>query len=184
MYFKKPNSFSINSGPSFYPKKPLKSFQDLEVYQKTLEISVLIAKKVKEYAASEIARDFSSKSQPKLQSREGTDATSVSTIGTGTLIDDLIVKNMLPCVLGIPHLISEAHSQRFGYHAAGIVALEKAMLNCNKAIVYIEQFRDICGTSIEHEFFEDAIKKYLFVRRKMLNLERSWKKFMPEGMSK
>ncbi|MDP3710819.1 MAG: hypothetical protein Q8R29_03825 [bacterium] len=172
--------FSKQAKTSFYPKKPLRSFQDLEVYQKTLEISVLIAKKVKSLAP-EIDRDFSSKSQPKLQSRQGTDATSVSIIGTGLFIDEIILKNMLPCVLGIPHLIAEAHSQRFGDHTAGIAALEKAMLNCNKAIVYIEQFRDICDTKIEHEFFEDLIKRYTFIRRKMLNLERSWKKFMPQN---
>ena len=70
---------------------------------------------------------------------------------------------------------------RFGDHVAGIAAIEKAMLNCNKMIVYLEQFRDICGSGIEWEFFDDVIKKYLYVRRKMLHLEQSWKKFMPGG---
>ncbi len=184
MYFKKQTNF--------YPKKPLKSFQDLEVYQKTLETSVLLAKKVKEFLSvgADIDRDFYSKSLKGQKDKSSPLSTSdnigsgVSIIGTGNLIDELILKNMLPCILGIPHLIAEAHSQRFGDHTAGIAALEKAMFNCNKAIVYIEQFRDICDTKIKHEFFEDLIKKYTFVRRKMLNLERSWKKFMPENMDK
>lgn len=31
---------------SYYPKRPVKSFQDLEVYQKALALSVLISKKI------------------------------------------------------------------------------------------------------------------------------------------
>lgn len=84
----------------------------------------------------------------------------------------------VPCALGIPHQIVEAHSLRFGDHTAGIAAIERAMLNCNKMIVYLEQFRDICDTGIPWEFFDDAIKRYVYVRRKMLRLEQAWKKFM------
>jgi hypothetical protein len=32
---------------TYYPKRPVKSFQDLEVYQKLLAVSVAVAKKVK-----------------------------------------------------------------------------------------------------------------------------------------
>lgn len=191
------------SRQNFYPKKPLRSFQDLEVYQKTLEASVLVAKNVDAFlaasqTAAEIAHATPAKSQKghkgtrsvastssnigsgSVQSRQGTDAKRpVSIIGTGTFIEELIVKNMLPCALGIPHQVAEAHSLRFGDHTAAIVAIEKAMLNCNKIIVYLEQFRDICNTGIDWEVFDDLIKKYLYVRRKMLNLERSWKKYMP-----
>jgi len=31
---------------NYYPKRPVKSFQDLEVYQKLLAISVVIVKKI------------------------------------------------------------------------------------------------------------------------------------------
>ena len=89
---------------------------------------------------------------------------------------------MLPCALGIPHHIAEAHSLRLGDNIAAIAAIEKAMLNCNKIIVYIEQFRDICESNITWEVFDDLIKKYLYVRRKILNLQRAWKKFMPPKM--
>lgn len=171
---------------SFYPKKPLRSFQDLEVYQKTLEASVLLCKKIKGLA-SEIGRPVpevagpsgSKKRVPKLQHRQGlASATAESNFGSG--ISEMIVKNMLPCALGIPHSIAEAHSLRFGDHSGAIASMEKAMLNCNKMVVYLEQFRDICGAEIEWEFFDDLIKKYTFVRRKMLNLERSWEKFIQE----
>ena len=145
---------------NFNPKRPLHSFQDLEVYQKTLECSVAVGKEVNKLLS---VRMKSKKKQPEQNGA----------------IDDLLLKNMLPCALGIPHLVAEAHSLRFGDHAAGIAAIERAMLNCNKMIVYLEQFRDICETGIPWEFFDDAIKKYLYVRRKMLRLEQAWKKFIP-----
>ena len=185
-----------SSQHNFYPKRPLHSFQDLEVYQKTLECSVLVAKKVDEWvAAAGIAPDvvaaFASKSRKGTGSiasikgnvgsgiRQGTgSATAANNIGTGTA-KEFIVKNLVHCALGIPHQVAEAHSLRFGDHTAGIAAIEKAMLNCNKMIVYLEQFRDICDTGIAWEFFDEVIKKYLYVRRKMLHLEQAWKKFMP-----
>ncbi|OGJ16314.1 MAG: hypothetical protein A2632_01240 [Candidatus Pacebacteria bacterium RIFCSPHIGHO2_01_FULL_46_16] len=43
---------------TYYPKKPIKSFQDLEVYQKLLAISVAIAKRVKSEKAVAIALDL------------------------------------------------------------------------------------------------------------------------------
>lgn len=139
---------------NYYPKKPLKSFQDLEVYQKTLEASVILAKHVDTYL----------RKKPK----------------TSQELNELLTRTMLICALGIPHQIAEAHSLRFGSHEGAIATIEKAMLNCNKIIVYIEQFRDICETGIEWEAFDDLIKKYLYVRRKILNLQRVWKKFMPQ----
>ena len=95
----------------------------------------------------------------------------------------LVFHNMLPCALGLPHLIAEAHSYRFGAGTDCLVLLEKTMVNCNKMVVYIEQVRDICQTGLEHEFFEELIKKYLYIRRKTLNLQRVWKKYIehPDG---
>jgi len=90
----------------------------------------------------------------------------------------LVFHNMLPCALGLPHLIAEAHSYRFGAGTDCLVLLEKTMVNCNKMVVYIEQVRDICQTGLEHEFFEELIKKYLYIRRKTLNLQRVWKKYI------
>lgn len=157
-------STSRNFG-SGYPKRPLHSFQDLEVYQKALECSVAVAKEMNGFFAA----------QAKLKKRQPENE---------NLIYELLMKNMLPCTLGIPHQVAEAHSLRFGDHTAGIAALERAMLNCNKMVVYLEQFRDICGTGIPWEFFDETIKKYMYVRRKMLRLEQAWKKFMPEFKGK
>jgi len=90
----------------------------------------------------------------------------------------LIYHQMLPCALGLPHLIAEAHSVRFGGQKECLVLLERAMLNCNKMAVYLEETRDICQTGVESEKFNELIKKYLCIRQKILNLQRSWKKYM------
>lgn len=154
MYYQKRNN------TPYTPKRPLHSFQDLEVYQKALECSVLVGKKMNDF--------LTTRAKTKNKQTENTN-----------LIDELLLKNMLPCALGIPHQVAEAHSLRFGDHTAGIAAIERAMLNCNKMVVYLEQFRDISESGIAWEFFDETIKKYLYVRRKMLRLEQAWKKFMP-----
>ena len=42
----------------YYPKRPVKSFQDLEVYQKLLAVSVAIAKRIKSEKVTAIALDL------------------------------------------------------------------------------------------------------------------------------
>jgi len=126
---------------------------DLEIYQKALAAGVAVA-------------GISIKIDTKKKDQEIMEAKS------------LVFHNMLPCALGLPHLIAEAHSFRFGTGTDCLVLLEKVMVNCNKMVVYVEQVRDICQTGKEHEFFEELIKKYLFIRRKTLNLQRVWKKYI------
>ena len=48
------------------------------------------------------------------------------------------------------------------------------------AVVYLEQYRDICNTGIEIEFFEEEIKGLAQLRQKTLYLQRSWKKFITQ----
>lgn len=152
------NNYNRSGGGSYSPKKPVKTFQDLEIYQKALEASVAVANSL-------------NKKEDKKKNKELTEAES------------LIWHNFLPCALGLPHLIAEAHSYRFGAGTDCLVLLEKVMVNCNKMVVYIEQVRDICQTGAEHEWFEELIKKYLYIRRKTLNLQRVWKKYIehPDG---
>lgn len=42
----------------YYPRRPVKSFQDLEVYQKLLAVSVAVAKRIKSEKAIAIALDL------------------------------------------------------------------------------------------------------------------------------
>ncbi len=133
----------------YYPKRPVKSFQDLEVYQKTLGLGVEITKKVNKQ-----------NSQNKL------------------------TKKLIKTALSIPKLIAAAHSVRFGDSEQAIASLEKAMLNCNLAVYYLELDRDLTNLNrkkkIKVEYFEEQIKEYLRVRGKIMRLQRSWLRFMKE----
>jgi len=56
--------------------------------------------------------------------------------------------------------------------------LEDALEGCNKAVVYLEQVRDIFIKDIEgRALCDDLIKRYILVRRKIFNLYKAWKKF-------
>ena len=98
--------------------------------------------------------------------------------GTSDDIKKIIMNTLANCSCAIPHWIAEAHSFRFGSQKECLILLEKVMLNCNKMVVYLDQARDICDTGVEVEKFEELQKKYLFLRRKVLNLQRSWQKYM------
>jgi len=146
----------------YYPKRPVKSFQDLEVYQKLLAVSVAIAKRL----------------TPEVK--------EVSTCPAAGVVPEIV-----SMALDLPVKIATAHSLRFGDQTRAIEALEEVMLNCNILVVYLEQYRDIKNPStgsgqatIEPEFFEEQIKNLLTVRMKILHLQRSWQKFAKEYANK
>jgi len=125
----------INRKNSFTPKKPVKSFLDLEVYQRALAICVAVVKKVE--------------NQQELHDY----------------------------VIAIPKLIATAHSLRFSDQEKALAVLEESMLNCNLAVVLLEQYRDIYNNGIDIEFFEEQVKGLLALRMKIMRLQISWKKF-------
>lgn len=145
----------------FQPKKPVKSFQDLEVYQKTLALSVAVVKRV-------------------LADQAGNEAEAPKPIAGNfaSRLADSIVTKLFGCALDIPAQIAAAHSLRFGSSTDSLRAIEKVMLQCNLAVVYLEQYRDLCNQAVEFEFFDEHIKGYLAVRYKVLRLQRSWLKFI------
>lgn len=126
----------------FYPRRPVKSFQDLEVYQKVHALAVTVAKNM----------------------------------GKGSISQKLV-----KTALRLPKLIATAHSLRFGQPDLAVNTLEQAMLACNLAVVYLEQYRDLENKKVEVDFFEEQIKAYLRVRGQILRLQLSWKKFMKGG---
>lgn len=128
----------------FTPKKPIRSFRDLEVYQKTLECAVLFSKEIK----------------PKLSK----------------LNYDLL-DGMTNCALSIPLYIAEAHGLRFSDFKLAVSTLEKAMLGCNKMVVYLEQVKGIYGKELSSDLLDDLAGRYMTVRGKMWRLEKSWQKF-------
>lgn len=134
-----------------YPKRPIKSFQDLEVYQKLSGVATVTVKRIMEN---------SGKKQDEL----------VKTIA-GKLTDHL---------LALPVMLASAHSMRFSYPAEAIKKLEEAMLYSNLSVVYLEEYRDLGTHDIESEFFEEQIKALLATRSRILHLQFSWKKFMEQ----
>ena len=128
----------------FQPKKPIKSFRDLEVYQKTLECAVI----------------FSTDIKPQLAKQHY----------------DLL-EGMTNCALSIPLYIAESHSMRFSDFKVAVATLEKAMLGCNKMVVYLEQAAGIYGNKIPTDMLLDISRRYMDVRGKMWRLEKSWQKF-------
>lgn len=146
---------------NFTPKKPVKTFHDLEVYQQALEANV--------YVCNVLIPSFHKNKSGKAKKNKNDE--------TGE-IKEIIIKTLANCASGLPHLIAEAHSFRFGAQKECLILLEKVMLNCNKMVVYLDQARDICETGIETEKFEELTKKYFYLRRKVLNLQRSWQRYM------
>lgn len=152
-------NFTNYNQKSFNPKKTVKHFTDLEVYQKALEASVFIAKNL------------------ITQGRDTLQCVSTNN-NISTEIKNYILKNMTALALDIPHLIAQSHSCRFGSSDQCLLILDKVMLSCNKMVVYLEQTRDICDTGIELSQFEEQTKKYFYIRQKVLNLQRVWRKYI------
>ena len=147
------------------PKKPVKTFHDLDVYQRALEMNVFVV--------NILAFSFYSQ-MAKIKNKKAKNATG----GAVDETKEMIIKIMINCACSLPHLIAEAHSFRFGSQKECLILLEKAMLNCNKMVVYLDQARDICATGIATEQFNELEEKYFYLRRKILNLQRAWQKYM------
>lgn len=147
------------------PKKPVKTFHDLDVYQQALEANVFVVNTLAPSFYSQMA---------KIKNKKAKNVTS----GAICEAKEIIIKTMINCACGLPHLIAEAHSFRFGTQKECLILLERAMLKCNKMVVYLDQARDICETGLETVQFEELAKKYFYLRRKILNLQRSWQKYM------
>lgn len=161
---------------NYYPKRPVKSFQDLEVYQKLLAISVAIAKRVIASDSLSLRGSDSDRGNPV-----GNEIASSSTTAVGTPRNDIdIPRKLVEVALELPVKIAAAHSLRFGNSEQAIRILEEIMIGCNKIVVYLELYRDLYNDNkIEIEFFEEKIKIILSTRFKILHLQRSWIKFTP-----
>lgn len=138
----------------YQPRRPVKSFQDLEVYQKLSAVAAVTVKR--------LLTALNKKEDDRVRAL------------TGQLVEEL---------LALPSLLAGAHSLRFGYPAQASRKLEEAMLKCNLAVVHLEQFRDLAQHAIEIPFFEEQIKTLLTCRIKILHLQMSWKKFWPAAKS-
>jgi len=98
-----------------------------------------------------------------------------SLIEAGYPFAELVVN----CAMNLPLQIGEAHSMRFGNHEHALELMEKAMVNCNKMVVYLDQVKGIYGDKMNRDLLEDLIKRYQDVRGKIFRLEKAWQKFEP-----
>lgn len=127
----------------FRVKKPIRSFRDLEVYQRT----------------ARLATEIYSKIIPVLE-------------GKSCPVKDKLTE----IALFIPSSIAAAHSRRFeGKEELKI--MEEILEACNKAVVYLEQIRDIFAQELDRALCEDLIKRYIYSRRKIFNLYKAWVRF-------
>jgi len=90
-----------------------------------------------------------------------------------------IRNKLISCCLDIPTSLAVAHSRRFE-KGDELKIMEAIMEECNKIVVYLEQVRDIFVQDLDRVLCEDLIKRYTYVRRKILNLYRAWMKFQQE----
>ncbi len=148
---------------SFRPKKPVRSFQDLEVYQKALQAAVAIATHI--YPPLAVP-----------QAKKKAKATAAAPPPPAyPFLDD-----MLKLSLDIPRLIAEAHSLRFDFADKAITMLERARFCCNRMIVYLEQIRDIYSADVDRPKIEEIVKTYAYNRTKIFRLAAAWKKWRGE----
>lgn len=131
----------------FQPRKPIRSFRDLEVYQKMMDCSVLIVKDIRP-ALVKLKYPF--------------------------------LENMVNCAMSIPLYIGESHSLRFSDFKLAVATLEKAMVGCNKMIIYLEQSAGLYGKKINLDLADDLMRRYIDTRGKMFRLEKAWEKYRQE----
>jgi len=182
-------NYNPNRRP-YNPKAAVKNFTDLEVYQKALEASVFVSNEMMNFWKATKRQA----GKEKVGKRKGAKAISVGdgqatlgNFGNGMFnseeIEITIIKTMWVTAMSIPHLIAESHSKRFGESTECLKILDEVMLRCNKMVVYLEQTRDICQTGVETERFKEEIDKYFYIRRKVLNLQRVWRKYIIENQN-
>lgn len=152
----------------FYPKRPVKSFLDLEIYQKALGLTAEIFKRLETDwggSAADTARSLKSKPPSEIE-------------GTNPFLKqkEVLIDTLLTTILELPKLLAKGHGLRFAEPPSAVKTMEGAMLTCNKIVVYLELYRDLCNKNIEFDFFDEAIKSYLALRFKILHLIKSWER--------
>lgn len=181
-----------NTKRTFTPRKPVKTFRDLDIYQKTLECAVIVMKDIvpvlesfgrpdAERPSAEIERpnaDFEGKSLTS--SSRGLSKNGNAEGSSQHRHRDVkypFIEGMVNCAMTVPLSISEAHSIRFGDFPLGMSLIEKAMSGCNKMIVYLEHIKGLYGDKIDGSLIDDMINRYAESRVKTFHLQLSWKKW-------
>ena len=144
----------------YYPKRPVKSFQDLEVYQKTLGIAVILVKKIKNEKISTLALDLPVKIATAHSLRFSDQNKAIQ----------ILEEVMLNCNLLVVYL--ELHRD-LSVPVPNLPELANASLPKTPPTTGGVDITDVA-------FYEEQIKNLLSLRMKILHLQMSWKKFMRE----
>ena len=91
-------------------------------------------------------------------------------------IDSPVKQKLIESCLRIPELIASAHSRRFEKGDESKI-MDDCLEECNRTCVYLEQARDIFGEKLDSVVCDDLVKRYIYVRRKIRNLQKAWEKF-------
>ena len=144
---------------TYYPKRPVKSFQDLEVYQKLLAIAVVIVKRIPQDTNNSLINDL----------HECVLSLPIKIAAAHSLRfgnTEQAIRILEEIMVGCNKIVVYLELYRDLYNAAEVA-------------------RPLESTSqypIETEFFEEQIKNILSTRFKILHLQRSWVKFTPSGV--
>ena len=87
-----------------------------------------------------------------------------------------VKQKLIESCLRIPELIASAHSRRFEKGDESKI-MDNCLEECNRVMVYLEQIRDIFAQKADSAVCEDLVKRYIYARRKIRNLQKAWEKF-------
>ena len=146
----------MNYQRSYSPIRPIKSFQDLEVYQKLLAISVAIVKRIKSEKVAAVALDLPVKIAIAHSLRFSDQAKAIQ----------MLEEIMLNCNILVVYLEQYRDLENTGNVIPGT----------DPGSIQIDSGSG-AGMTIESEFFAEQIKSILTTRGKILRLQFSWKKF-------
>jgi hypothetical protein len=147
----------------FTPRKPVKTFRDLEIYQKTIECAVLISKDVmphlvkQKYQYAERLTDCAM-SVPLLVAEAHSLRFADFALGVGYLEKAMASANKMVVYLE---------------HAKGLFGS-----NFDRPAAGVE--RALGSKSCDTDLISDLIQRYADCRTKMFHLEKSWKRFRTE----
>jgi hypothetical protein len=94
-----------------------------------------------------------------------------------------VVRKLTDSCLRIPELIASAHSRRFEKGDESKI-MDDCLEECNKTMVYLEQIRDIFAEKTDRAVCDDLVKRYIYTRRKIRNLQKAWQGFRTADIAK
>lgn len=152
----------------FYPKKPMRSFRDLEVYTKTLECAVVIASSVRT-------------SVPNFPELPGMVNCALSIPLWIAEAHSIRFANKKEGIMLLERAMAGCNKiVVYIEEVVGIYGVSSTVLQETKKENKKANSNSILHGALSSELADDLIKKYIEVRGKIFRLEQSWKKWDAE----